>query len=89
MHADPHAKLADEAAYIAAVENAKIRARYSFFPQHIVADPSLGYIAIDEGDCATMPANIIRTIPSARSDDLLEDLAMRLADPYWDEYARH
>lgn len=79
---------ADNAAYLAAIRNAEIRARYSFFPQHVITDPELLYIAIDEGDYGDLPMTIIDRIvytePSRRSEDYYEDLAMRLADGYWE-----
>ena len=44
--------------YFAALAVAELRARHSFFDQHIVEERELGNFALDEGDYNALPAHL-------------------------------
>jgi len=46
---------ADQAAYVAALDQAHARAFHSHFTQYILTDDEAGYVAIDEGDYGALP----------------------------------
>lgn len=59
--------------YFEALAAAEQRAQHSFFDQHVVADPHLGYFVLDEGDYNALPAHladrIVGTVPGRMLDE--------------------
>ena len=41
---------ADQAAFVAALDQAHARSFHSYFTQYVLTDDDAGYIAVDEGD---------------------------------------
>lgn len=41
---------ADQAAFVAALDQAHARSYHSYFTQYVLTDDEAGYIAVDEGD---------------------------------------
>ena len=64
---------ADHEAYMAAHAKAAIRARYSYFDQHIIRTDDGCYWVADEGDYETLMQDlvdrIVHTVDSGRSDE--------------------
>lgn len=63
---------ADQAAFVAALDQAHARAFHSYFTQYVLTDGD-GYIAVDEGDYGALPKamldRVIDTVPSKLSDE--------------------
>jgi hypothetical protein len=63
----------DHAGFMAAVACAERRAPHSYFDQHVIEDPEIGYITIDEGDYDALPITIIdrlvHTVPGGMADE--------------------
>lgn len=64
---------ADQAAFVAALDQAHARSYHSYFTQYVLTDDERGYIAIDEGDYGALSqANldrVIDTVPGRLSDE--------------------
>jgi len=64
---------ADQAAFVAALDQAHARSFHSYFTQYVLTDAEAGYITIDEGDYGALPAGmldrVIDTVPSKLSDE--------------------
>lgn len=64
---------ADQAAFIAALDQAHARSFHSYFTQYILTDDNVGYIAIDEGDYGALPKpmldRVIDMVPGRLSDE--------------------
>ena len=64
---------ADQAAFIAALDQAHARSFHSYFTQYVLTDDDAGYIAIDEGDYGALPKamldRVIETVPGRLSDE--------------------
>lgn len=64
---------AEQAALVAALDQAHARSFHSYFTQYVLTDDKAGYIAIDEGDYGALPAGmldrVIDTVPSKLSDE--------------------
>ncbi|MFV0644021.1 MAG: hypothetical protein ACK5NN_05895 [Sphingomonadaceae bacterium] len=67
-----NARSADQAALIAALDTANARAYHSYFTQYVLTDSERGYIAIDEGDYGTLPAQLM--------DRVIDAILSRFAD---------
>ena len=65
---------ADQAAFIAALDQAHARSFHSYFTQYILTDDRLGYVAIDEGDYGALP--------SAMADRVIDMVPGRLSDEF-------
>jgi hypothetical protein len=63
---------ADQAAFVAALDQAHARAFHSYFTQYVLIDGD-GYIAVDEGDYDALPKamldRVVDTVPSKLSDE--------------------
>lgn len=63
---------ADQAAFVAALDQAHARAFHSYFTQYVLTDGE-GYIAVDEGDYGALPKamldRVVDTVPSKLSDE--------------------
>ena len=63
----------DQAAFIAALDQAHIRSFHSYFTQYVLVDESAGYVAVDEGDYNALPQGmldrVIEAVPSKLSDE--------------------
>ena len=63
----------DQAAFIAALDQAHARSFHSYFTQYVLSDDEAGYIAVDEGDYGALPKamqdRVIDTVPSKLSDE--------------------
>jgi hypothetical protein len=63
---------ADQAAFVAALDQAHARAFHSYFTQYVLTDGD-GYIAVDEGDYGALPKamldRVVDTVPSKLSDE--------------------
>ena len=63
---------ADQAAFVAALDQAHARAFHSYFTQYVLTDGD-GYIAVDEGDYGALPKamldRVMDTVPSKLSDE--------------------
>ncbi len=64
---------ADQAAFVAALDQAHARSFHSYFTQYILSDEEAGYIAVDEGDYGALPKalldRVIETVPGRLSDE--------------------
>ncbi len=65
---------ADQAALVAALDQAHARAYHSYFTQYVVIDEEVGYLAVDEGDYGALPIRlmdrVVDMVPSKISDEL-------------------
>jgi hypothetical protein len=65
---------ADQAAFVAALDQAHARSYHSYFTQYVLTDDEAGYIAVDEGDYGALPKalqdRVIDTVPGRLSDEL-------------------
>jgi hypothetical protein len=63
----------DQAAFVAALDQAHARSLHSYFTQYIVIDAEAGYIAVDEGDYGALPQGmldrVIDAVPGRLSDE--------------------
>ena len=64
---------ADQAAFVAALDQAHARSFHSYFTQYVLVDESAGYVAVDEGDYNALPQamldRVIEAVPSKLSDE--------------------
>ena len=64
---------ADQAAFVAALDQAHARAFHSYFTQYVLIDGEGGYMAVDEGDYDALPKamldRVVDTVPSKLSDE--------------------
>jgi hypothetical protein len=64
---------ADQAALVAALDQAHARSYHSYFTQYVLTDDEAGYIAVDEGDYGALPKalqdRVIDTVPGRLSDE--------------------
>ena len=64
---------ADQAAFVAALDQAHARSFHSYFTQYVLADENAGYVAVDEGDYNALPKammdRVIEAVPSKLSDE--------------------
>ena len=64
---------ADQAAFVAALDQANARSYHSYFTQYVLTDDEAGYIAVDEGDYGALPKalqdRVIDTVPGRLSDE--------------------
>jgi hypothetical protein len=64
---------ADQAAFVAALDQAHARAFHSYFAQHVLVDAEGGYIAVDEGDYGALPKamldRVVDSVPGKLSDE--------------------
>jgi len=64
---------ADQAAFVAALDQAHARSYHSYFTQYVLTDDEAGYIAVDEGDYGALPKalqdRVIDTVPGRLSDE--------------------
>ena len=64
---------ADQAAFVAAQDQAHARSFHSYFTQYVLTDDEAGYIAVDEGDYGALPMTIIdrivHSVPGGRLDE--------------------
>lgn len=64
---------ADQAAFVAALDQAHARSYHSYFTQYVLTDGEAGYIAVDEGDYGVLPKalldRVIDTVPGRLSDE--------------------
>ena len=65
--------VADQAAFVAALDQAHARSFHSYFTQYVLTDDEVGYIAVDEGDYGALPKamldRVIDTVPGRLSDE--------------------
>ncbi|OYU73758.1 MAG: hypothetical protein CFE32_19975 [Alphaproteobacteria bacterium PA3] len=63
----------DQAAFVAALDQAHARSYHSYFTQYVLTDGEAGYIAVDEGDYGALPKalldRVIDTVPGRLSDE--------------------
>ncbi len=64
---------ADQAAFVAALDQAHARSFHSYFTQYILTDDLVGYVTIDEGDYGALPKpmldRVIDMVPGRLSDE--------------------
>lgn len=64
---------ADQAAFVAALDQAHVRSLHTYFTQYVLTDDRLGYIAVDEGDYGALPSTmadrVIDMVPGRLSDE--------------------
>ena len=64
---------ADQAAFVAALDQAHARSYHSYYTQYVLTDNEAGYIAVDEGDYSALPKamldRVIDTVPGRLSDE--------------------
>ena len=64
---------ADQAAFVAALDQAQARSFHSYFTQYVLTDDEAGYIAVDEGDYDALPQamldRVVDAVPSQLSDE--------------------
>ena len=65
--------IADQAAFVAALDQAHARSLHSYFTQYVLVDETAGYVAVDEGDYNALPQamldRVIEAVPSKLSDE--------------------
>ena len=65
---------ADQAAFVAALDQAHARSLHSYFTQYVLTDDEAGYIAVDAGDYGALPKamldRVIDTVPGRLSDEI-------------------
>jgi len=65
--------LADQAAFVAALDQAHARSFHSYFTQYVLADENAGYVAVDEGDYNALPQSmmdrVVEAVPSKLNDE--------------------
>ena len=63
----------DQAAFVAALDQAHARSYHSYFTQYVLTDGEAGYIAVDEGDYGALPKalqdRVIDTVPGRLNDE--------------------
>ncbi|EZP79972.1 hypothetical protein BV97_03755 [Novosphingobium resinovorum] len=63
----------DQAAFVAALDQAHARSFHSYYTQYVLTDDEAGYIAVDEGDYGALPKamldRVIDTVPGRLSDE--------------------
>jgi len=63
----------DQAAFVAALDQAHARAFHSYFTQYVLVDGEGGYIAVDEGDYGALPKamldRVVDTVPGKLNDE--------------------
>lgn len=64
---------ADQAAFVAALDQAHVRSFHSYFTQYVVTDDDTGYLAVDEGDYDALPKamqdRVVDAVPGRLSDE--------------------
>jgi len=64
---------ADQAAFVAALDQAHARSFHSYFTQYVLTDETAGYVAVDEGDYNALPQSmmdrVIEAVPSKLNDE--------------------
>ncbi len=64
---------ADQAAFVAALDQAHARSFHSYFTQYVLTDGETGYLVLDEGDYGRLPADlegrVIDAVPGKLSDE--------------------
>ena len=64
---------ADQAAFVAALDQAHARSFHSYYTQYVLTDDEAGYIAVDEGDYGALSKamldRVIDTVPGRLSDE--------------------
>ncbi|MCP5396070.1 MAG: hypothetical protein H6918_04950 [Sphingomonadaceae bacterium] len=65
---------ADQAAFVAALDQAHARSFHSYFTQYVLTDGEAGYIAVDEGDYGALP--------KAMQDRVIDAVAGKLSDEF-------
>lgn len=65
---------ADQAAFVAALDQAHARSYHSYFTQYVLTDDEAGYIAVDEGDYGALP--------KALQDRVIDTVLGRLSDEF-------
>lgn len=64
---------ADQAALVAALDQAHARSLHSYFTQYVLTDDEAGYIAVDEGDYGALPQalqdRVVDTVPGRMNDE--------------------
>jgi hypothetical protein len=64
---------ADQAAFVAALDQAHARSFHSYFTQYVLIDDKAGYITVDEGDYGALPAamfdRVIDTVLGKLNDE--------------------
>ncbi|ABD26627.1 hypothetical protein Saro_2188 [Novosphingobium aromaticivorans DSM 12444] len=65
---------ADQAAFVAALDQAHARSFHSYFTQYVLTDDEAGYIAVDEGDYGALP--------KAMLDRVIDTVRGRLSDEF-------
>lgn len=64
---------ADQAAFVAALDQAHARSYHSYYTQYVLTDNEAGYIAVDEGDYGALSKamldRVIDTVPGRLSDE--------------------
>ena len=64
---------ANQAAFVAALDQAHARSFHSYFTQYVLTDDEAGYIAVDEGDYDALPQamldRVVDAVPSQLSDE--------------------
>ena len=63
----------DQAAFVAALDQAHARSLHSYFTQYVLVDEDAGYVAVDEGDYDALPKcmldRVVEAVPSKLSDE--------------------
>ena len=65
---------ADQAAFVAALDQAHARSFHSYFTQYVLVDEDAGYVAVDEGD--------YNALPKALLDRVIEAVLSKLSDEF-------
>ena len=65
---------ADQAAFVAALDQAHARSFHSYYTQYVLTDDEAGYIAVDEGDYGALP--------KAMLDRVIDTVRGRLSDEF-------
>ena len=64
---------AEQAAFVAALDQAHARSFHSYFTQYVLVDEDAGYVTVDEGDYNALSKalldRVIEAVPSKLSDE--------------------
>lgn len=64
---------ADQAAFVAALDQAHARSFHRYFTQYVLVDKDRGYVAVDEGDYDALPQTmmdrVVEAVPGKLSDE--------------------
>ena len=65
--------MADQTAFVAALDQAHARSFHSYFTQYVLTDDEAGYVAVDEGDYNALPQSLLDRVVEAVSSKMSDE----------------